>query len=33
MIFVVYYACCFMILEIEIQFLCVIACLNNMQIV
>ena len=33
MILVVYYACCFLSLEIEIQFLCVIACLNNMQIV
>ena len=33
MILVVYCACCFLSLEIEIQFLCVIACLNNMQIV
>ena len=33
MIFLVYCACRFMSLEIEIQFLCVIACLNNMQIV
>ena len=32
MILVVYCACCFLSLEIEIQFLCVIACLNNMQI-
>ena len=33
MILVVYCACCFLSLEIEIQFLCVIACLNNMKIV
>ena len=33
MILVVYRTCCFMSLEIEIQFLCVISCLNNMQIV
>ena len=33
MILVVYCACCFLSLEIEIKFLCVIACLNNMQIV
>ena len=33
MILVVYCTCCFLSLEIEIQFLCVIACLNNMQIV
>ena len=33
MILVVYCACCFLSLEIEIQFLYVIACLNNMQIV
>ena len=33
MILVVYRACCFLSLEIEIQFLCVIACLNNMKIV
>ena len=33
MILVMYYACCFLSLEIEIQFLCVVACLNNMQIV
>ena len=33
MILVVYCACCFLSFGIEIQFLCVIACLNNMQIV
>ena len=34
MILVVYCACCFLSLEFEIQFFfCVIACLNNMQIV
>ena len=33
MILVVYCACYFPSLEIEIQFLCVIACLNKMQIV
>ena len=33
MILVVYRACCFLSLEIEIQFLCVIACLNNMHII
>ena len=33
MILVVYCACCFLSLETEIQFLCVITCLNNMQIV
>ena len=32
MILFVYCACRFLSLEIEIQFLCVIACLNNMQI-
>ena len=33
MILVVCHACCFLSLEIEIQFLCVVAYLNNMQIV
>ena len=33
MTLVVYRAYRFLSLEIEIQFLCVIACLNNMQIV
>ena len=33
MILVVSCICCSLRLEIEIQFLCVIACLNNMQIV
>ena len=33
MILVVYYACCFLSLEIEIQFLFVVAFLNSMQIV
>ena len=33
MILIVYFACCFLSLEIEIQFLCVIACFNNMKIV
>ena len=33
MILVEYCACCCMSLEIEIRFLCVIAYLNNMQIV
>ena len=33
MILVVYCTCYFLSLEIEIQFLCVVACLNNMQIV
>ena len=33
MILVMYRAWYFLSLEIEIQFLCVIACLNNMQIV
>ena len=30
---IVIYICFSLRLEIEIQFLCVIACLNNMQIV
>ena len=33
MILVVCCICCYLRLEIEIQFLCVIACLNNIQIV
>ena len=33
MILVVSCICCSLRLEIEIHFLCVIACLNNMQIV
>ena len=33
MILVVSCICCSLRLETEIQFLCVIACLNNMQIV